>query len=304
MHIEDDLRKHIVGQDQAIKSVAEAIRLGRAGLQATNRPIASLFFLGPTGVGKTELCKAVASFLFNSDSSIIRVDMSEYMEKFAVSRLVGAPPGYVGFEEGGELTEAVRRKPYSVILFDEFEKAHRDVSNLLLQVLDDGHLTDSKGRRVDFRNTIIIMTSNLGADSFASMSGNVVDEATAAEVMSAVKHHFAPEFFNRIDEFVIFNKLGRESMQKLVRIRLDEVKIKLKDRDIVLDIDAQAFEWLAMRGYDPFYGARPLNRVIQKFILVPISEKLIDGSVHGGDSVSVKVAADMNSLQITTRGIN
>ncbi|KAJ3040507.1 chaperone ATPase hsp78 [Rhizophlyctis rosea] len=295
LHIEDVLEKRVKGQDGALESVAEAVRLSRAGLNTPNRPIASFMFLGPTGVGKTELCKALAQFLFDTENAIIRIDMSEYMEKHTVSRLVGAPPGYVGFEEGGQLTEAVRRKPYSVVLLDEIEKAHRDVCNLLLQVLDDGFLTDSQGRKVDFKNTIIIMTSNLGAEALAS---DIVDDTTSPElrgaVLDAVRSHFPPEFVNRIDELVIFNRLTRESVREIVDVRLREVEERLKDRKMKLEVGEEAREWLADEGFDPVYGARPLNRVIQKRILNPLSQALIAGSVKNGETVPIEVREDEN----------
>ncbi|KXS20544.1 hypothetical protein M427DRAFT_94463 [Gonapodya prolifera JEL478] len=290
--MESALRERVVGQEEALQAVCEAVRLSRAGLQSERRPIASFMFLGPTGVGKTELCKAIASFLFDSESSIIRVDMSEYMEKFATSRLIGAPPGYVGYEEGGELTEAVRRKPYSVILLDEIEKAHRDVCNLLLQVLDEGHLTDSKGRKVDFRNTIIIMTSNLGADALsqdpASSAGKVSPEARSL-VLEVVRRHFPPEFVNRIDELIVFNRLGREAIRDIVDVRLKELQQRVQDKKLVLDVDSEAKSYLADHGYDPAYGARPLNRIIQKELLNQLAKELIEGCVRNGETVRVRV---------------
>ncbi|PKK81053.1 hypothetical protein RhiirC2_723042 [Rhizophagus irregularis] len=257
LHIEEKLSQRVIGQDEAIKAVSEAIRLSRAGLQSPSRPIASFLFLGPTGVGKTELCKAIAEFLFDTESSIVRVDMSEYMEKFAVSRLVGAPPGYVGYEEGGELTEAIRRKPFAVVLLDEMEKAHRDVANLLLQILDDGFITDSQGRKVDFRNTIIIMTSNLGADVLAASDiteGGKVSDLTKSAVLDIVRRHFPPEFVNRIDDMVVFNRLTRMALRDIVDVRLREVQVRLKDKHIKVDVDEHAKAWLAEKGYDPVYG--------------------------------------------------
>ncbi|KAI9593121.1 heat shock protein [Syncephalis fuscata] len=268
LHMEDALGKRVVGQDEAIQAVSEAVRLSRSGLQSDTRPIASFMFLGPTGVGKTELCKAIANFLFDTEAAIVRVDMSEYMERFAVSRLIGAPPGYVGHEEGGELTEAVRRKPYAVVLLDEMEKAHRDVSNLLLQLLDEGHLTDSKGRRVDFRNTIIIMTSNLGADALA------LDPTKSGHVGVAAQE-------------VIFNRLSRLALRDIVDVRLAEVQARLADRRIHIDVDENAKKWLANEGYDPIYGARPLNRLIHKQLLNPLAKYLIEGSIRSGETVHI-----------------
>ncbi|CAI2189426.1 16132_t:CDS:2, partial [Funneliformis geosporum] len=279
LHMEDKLSHRVVGQAEAIRAVSEAVRLSRAGLQSPSRPIASFLFLGPTGVGKTELCKAIAEFLFDTESSIVRVDMSEYMEKFAVSRLVGAPPGYIGYEEGGELTEAVRRKPFAVVLLDEMEKAHRDVANLLLQILDDGFVTDSQGRKIDFRNTIIIMTSNLGADILASSDATdegKVSDLTKSAVLDIVKRHFPPEFVNRIDDMVVFNRLTRMALRDIVDVRLREVQARLKDKHIMIDVDEHTKAWLAEKGYDSVYGARPLNRLIQKKLLNPLAMCLIE----------------------------
>ncbi|KAM3579928.1 chaperone ATPase hsp78 [Umbelopsis sp. WA50703] len=292
LHMEEALSERVVGQDPAIKAVSDAVRLSRAGLQNPSRPIASFLFLGPTGVGKTELCKSIAQFLFDTENSIIRVDMSEYMERFAVSRLIGSPPGYVGHEEGGELTEAVRRKPYSIILLDEMEKAHRDVSNLLLQVLDDGVLTDSKGRKIDFKNTIIIMTSNLGAEALVTDATHegAVSDITKSQVMNAVRQNFAPEFVNRIDEMVIFNRLSHQALRDIVFVRLKEVEERLSDRRIKLDVDKAASDWLGENGYDPAYGARPLNRLIQKKLLNPLARLLIDGGIRTGETAKVTVA--------------
>ncbi|CAG8651239.1 15001_t:CDS:10 [Funneliformis caledonium] len=293
LHMEEKLSQRVVGQAEAIRAVSEAVRLSRAGLQSPSRPIASFLFLGPTGVGKTELCKAIAEFLFDTESSIIRVDMSEYMEKFAVSRLVGAPPGYIGYEEGGELTEAVRRKPFAVVLLDEMEKAHRDVSNLLLQILDDGFVTDSQGRRIDFRSTIIIMTSNLGADILAASNatdeGNVSD-LTKSAVLDIVKMHFPPEFVNRIDDMVVFNRLTRMALRDIVDVRLQEVQARLKDKHIMIDVDEDTKAWLADKGYDPVYGARPLNRLIQKKLLNPLAMCLIEGSIKNHETVRIRIA--------------
>lgn len=316
LSMESVLAERVVGQDEAISAVAEAVRLSRAGLSSPTRPIASFLFLGPTGVGKTELCKAMAKFLFDTESAIVRIDMSEYMEKFSTSRLIGAPPGYVGHEEGGELTEAVRRKPYSVILFDEMEKANKDVFNLMLQVLDDGRLTDSQGRTIDFRNTIIIMTSNLGADMLALAEddasartptlagklakrahGSAGDEGKVTEeekeaVMQVVRRHFAPEFVNRIDDMVVFNRLSHSAIRDIVDVRLKEVQARVEDRRISIEADPEAKEWLADRGYSSAYGARPLNRVIQKQLLQPLAKLIIEGKVKVGEQVDVKVEND------------
>ncbi|KAL2917879.1 chaperone ATPase hsp78 [Polyrhizophydium stewartii] len=300
MHLEDELKKSVVGQDEAIQAIAEAVRLSRAGLQSANRPIASFLFMGPTGVGKTELCKALARFLFDTDKAIVRIDMSEYMERFSVSRLIGAPPGYVGFDDGGQLTEAVRRKPYSVVLLDEIEKAHRDVSNILLQVLDDGFLTDSQGHKVDFRNTIIIMTSNLGAEHLvADASHTGISAETEDRVMKAVRGHFPPEFINRIDELVLFNRLSKDTLHSIVDVRLGEIAARLKDQhELALDVSPAAKAWLADTGYDPAYGARPLNRVIQKRILNPLAQALIEGSVRDGETAIVDVDPKTNEVVI------
>ncbi|KAI9493980.1 P-loop containing nucleoside triphosphate hydrolase protein [Zychaea mexicana] len=292
LHMEDVLSERVVGQDEAITAVSEAVRLSRAGLQNPSRPIASFLFLGPTGVGKTELCKTIAQFLFDTENAIVRVDMSEYMEKFSVSRLIGSPPGYVGHEEGGELTEAIRRKPYAVVLLDEMEKAHRDVSNLLLQVLDDGILTDSQGRKIDFKNTIIIMTSNLGAEALVADvrdDGGVSPKAKQS-VMDALRHAFAPEFLNRVDEMVVFNRLSRKALRDIVDVRLGEVEERVSDRRIQIDVDVEARDWLGERGYDPSYGARPLNRLIMKQILNPLARLLIDGGVRTGETAKVRVS--------------
>ncbi|CAO3598972.1 unnamed protein product [Absidia cylindrospora] len=291
LHIEDVLSKRVVGQQDAIVAVSEAIRLSRAGLQNPNRPIASFMFLGSSGTGKTELCKTIARFLFDTENAIVRIDMSEYMEKFAISRLIGSPPGYVGHEEGGELTEAVRRRPYAVVLLDEIEKAHRDVSNILLQVLDDGVLTDSKGRKIDFKNTIIIMTSNLGSSALLTegRSDDAVSTRAKESVMSAVRQAFAPEFINRIDEMVIFNRLSRSALRQIVDVRLGEVEERVKDRRIKLDVDMEARDWLGEHGYDSNYGARPLNRLIQKSLLNPLARLLIDGGVRTGETARIRV---------------
>lgn len=278
LHLEEEIKTQIVGQDEAVCAVANAVRLGRAGFNDPRRPIASFLLLGPTGVGKTELSKQLARILFDSPTAVTRIDMSEYMEKHSVSRLIGAPPGYIGYEEGGQLTEAVRRKPYSVVLFDEFEKAHRDVSMLLLQVLDEGFLTDSQGIKVDFRNTIIIMTSNLGNEN----------DSLDAPLDQILRRHLAPEFINRIDEIVKFNALGRDQIRAIVDIRLSEICKRLKEeKRIVLRIDANARDALAVDGYDPIYGARPLQRLIQKKILNPLAKLVIEGSIKPNQTVNI-----------------
>ncbi|MEZ4500929.1 MAG: ATP-dependent chaperone ClpB, partial [Thermomicrobiales bacterium] len=285
LHLEDRLHKRVVGQDEAVDAVAAAIRRSRAGLSDPNKPIGSFLFLGPTGVGKTELARALAEVLFDEEEAVVRIDMSEYMEKHSVSRLIGAPPGYVGYEEGGQLTEAVRRKPYSVLLLDEIEKAHPDVFNVLLQLLDDGRLTDGQGRTVDFRNTIVIMTSNLGSATIAALAG---DEAEMrSRVMDVLRSEFRPEFLNRIDEIVIFKPLTRDELGEIVEIQLRRVSDRLADRHISLQITPAARALIATLGYDPVYGARPLKRVIQKQVLDPLSMKLIGGEIAEGETVIV-----------------
>jgi ATP-dependent Clp protease ATP-binding subunit ClpB len=289
LHMEDKLRERVVGQDEAIKVVSDAVRRARAGLQDPNRPIGSFLFLGPTGVGKTELCRALAEFLFDDERAMLRIDMSEYMERHAVARLIGAPPGYVGYEEGGSLTEAVRRRPYQVILFDEVEKAHNDVFNILLQVLDDGRLTDGQGHTVDFRNTMIVLTSNLGAEYLAALMEGQPSEAARPEVMEVVRRSFRPEFLNRLDEIILFNRLGRSDMTRIVDIQLRHLEALLAERKITLRVDEQAKVWLANTGYDPVYGARPLKRVIQRELQNPLATLLLAGRIHDGESVSVSV---------------
>ena len=287
LRMEDELRKSVVGQEPALKAVANAVRRARAGLQDPNRPIGSFLFLGPTGVGKTELTKALARFLFDDEKAMVRIDMSEFMEKHAVARLIGAPPGYVGYEEGGILTEAVRRRPYQVILFDEVEKAHEDVFNILLQVLDDGRLTDGQGRTVDFRNTIIVLTSNLGSDLLAAQPDGESTDIVQAEVMKVVRGHFRPEFLNRLDEIILFSRLQKEDMAKIVDIQLDRLRKLLVDRKIELNIDEKAYDWLVNAGYDPVYGARPLKRVIQRNLQNQLAELLLQGTVHDGETIPV-----------------
>ena len=290
LRMEGVLAQRVVGQEEAVGAVSTAVRRARAGLQDPNRPIGSFMFLGPTGVGKTELTKALAAFLFDDEAALIRIDMSEYMEKHAVARLIGAPPGYVGYEEGGALTEAVRRRPYQVILFDEIEKAHPDVFNVLLQVLDDGRLTDGQGRTVDFRNTLIVMTSNIGAEFLVALGDKDDVDKVRDQVMGMVRASFRPEFLNRVDEVILFHRLKREQMAAIVDIQLGRVRRLLEDRKIVLDVDAAARDWLAARGWDPAYGARPLKRVIQKEVQDPLAEAILAGRIKDGETVLVRVA--------------
>jgi ATP-dependent Clp protease ATP-binding subunit ClpB len=285
--MEQNLRRRVIGQDEAVVAVSNAIRRARAGLQDPNRPIGSFLFLGPTGVGKTELTKALAEFLFDDDGAMIRIDMSEYMEKHSVARLIGAPPGYVGYDEGGALTEAVRRRPYQVILFDEVEKAHPDVFNVLLQVLDDGRLTDGQGRTVDFRNTLIVLTSNLGSEAIASLPESADIEAARPAVMAAVRAAFRPEFLNRLDEILLFRRLSRADMRGIVEIQLERLRALLADRKIALTLDQAAMAWLADKGYDPVYGARPLKRVIQRELQNPLAQLLLEGRIPDGATVHI-----------------
>ena len=292
LKMEEALEKRVVGQAEAVKAVSTAVRRARAGLQDPNRPIGSFMFLGPTGVGKTELTKALAQYLFDDEHALIRIDMSEYMEKHSVARLIGAPPGYVGYEEGGALTEAVRRRPYQVILFDEIEKAHPDVFNVLLQVLDDGRLTDGQGRTVDFRNTLIVMTSNLGAEYLVAQADGEDSEAVRDHVMAELRARFRPEFLNRVDEIILFHRLKREQMGRIVDIQLTHLQKLLEDRKITLTLDAKAREWLADKGYDPAYGARPLKRVIQKSVQDPLAELILSGKIKDGEKVTVSAGKD------------
>ena len=296
LHMEEALRARVVGQDAALEAVSNAVRRARAGLQDPNRPIGSFLFVGPTGVGKTELTKALAEFMFDDDTAILRLDMSEYSEKHSVARLIGAPPGYVGYEEGGALTEAVRRRPYQVILFDEVEKAHPDLFNTLLQVLDDGRLTDGQGRTVDFKNTIIIMTSNLGSDALASGAEGEISDAVRESVMSAIRMHFRPEFINRIDEIVFFKRLGRGEIDHIVDIQMGRLEHLLSARKMKLDLSLDARNWLAARGYDPVYGARPLKRVIQKELQDPLARLLLEGRIADGETIHVGVEGNMLSI--------
>ena len=292
LRMEDELSKRVVGQGEAVQAVSKAVRRARAGLQDPNRPIGSFIFLGPTGVGKTELTKALANFLFDDETAMVRMDMSEFMEKHSVARLIGAPPGYVGYEEGGALTESVRRRPYQVVLFDEIEKAHPDVFNVLLQVLDDGRLTDGQGRTVDFRNTLIIMTSNLGAEYLTNLAEGQDVDAVRDQVMEVVKASFRPEFLNRVDETILFHRLRREDMGAIVDIQMARLSDLVSERKITIDLGEDARDWLADKGYDPAYGARPLKRVIQKFVQDPLAEKILGGEIADGQNVKISAGSD------------
>ncbi|WEW55810.1 chaperone ATPase hsp78 [Emydomyces testavorans] len=304
IHMEDTLRKSVRGQDEALAAVANAVRMQRAGLSGENRPLASFMFLGPTGVGKTELCKKMAEFLFSTETAVVRFDMSEFQEKHTISRLIGSPAGYVGYEDAGQLTEAVRRKPYAVLLFDEFEKAHHDISSLLLQVLDEGFLTDAQGHKIDFRNTLIVLTSNLGADILVGADPTHEDEISQeirAAVMAIVQSSYAPEFLNRIDEFIIFKRLSRQALRDIVDIRLRELQSRLDDRRITLEATDEIKDWLCERGYDPRYGARPLNRLISREIGNHLADKLIRGEVVTGQTAYVVFNSSKTGLDISTK---
>jgi ATP-dependent Clp protease ATP-binding subunit ClpB len=291
LKMEERIHTRLVGQDDAVEAVANAIRRSRAGLQDRNRPVGSFLFLGPTGVGKTELARSLAEFLFDDESHMVRIDMSEYGERHSVARLIGAPPGYVGFDQGGQLTEAVRRRPYSVVLFDEVEKAHQEVFNVFLQVLDDGRLTDGQGRTVDFRNAVLIMTSNVGSHLIDEMerTGEPVDPEM---INQALRQTFRPEFLNRIDDVITFHRLGREHLSRIVQIQLDQVRALLADRDISLEVTSDAVEWLADEGHDPAYGARPLKRAISRHLVDPLAQRIIAGEFGPGDGVKVTVEGD------------
>ena len=292
LRMEDELGKRVIGQRSAVTALSNAVRRARAGLNDENRPLGSFLFLGPTGVGKTELTKAVAEYLFDDDNAMVRIDMSEFMEKHAVARLIGAPPGYVGYDEGGVLTEAVRRRPYQVVLFDEVEKAHPDVFNVLLQVLDDGVLTDGQGRTVDFKQTLIILTSNLGAQALSQLPDGGDASDAKRDVMDAVRAHFRPEFLNRLDETIIFDRLARDDMAGIVTIQLRRLAKRLEGRNITLDLDNGALAWLAEEGYDPVFGARPLKRVIQRALQDQLAEMILAGDVLDGSTISVSAGAD------------
>jgi ATP-dependent Clp protease ATP-binding subunit ClpB len=288
------LHKRVVGQDEAIEAVADAVRRSRAGLQSEKRPIGSFLFMGTTGVGKTELAKALAEFLFNDENLMTRIDMSEYQESFAVTRLIGAPPGYVGYDEGGQLTEAVRRKPYSVVLFDEIEKAHPDVFNILLQVLDDGRLTDGKGRTVNFKNTILIMTSNVGADIIQDYMSRINESNKTQmmaeckeKVMAILKKSIRPEFLNRIDEIIMFQPLGKEEVKGILKLQINQIENTLKEKGIALDFTESALNYLANKGYDIAYGARPIKRLLQKEVVNTLAEKLISGEISSGKKIKI-----------------
>lgn len=300
IRMEDTLRQSVRGQDEALTAVANAVRMQRAGLSGENRPLASFMFLGPTGVGKTELCKKMASFLFSTESAVIRFDMSEFQEKHTVSRLIGSPAGYVGYDDAGQLTEAVRRKPYAVLLFDEFEKAHRDISTLLLQVLDEGFLTDSQGHRVDFRNTIIVLTSNLGAEALIAdeSAGSEISADVKKQVMDVVQMSYPPEFLNRIDEFIVFKRLSKEALRDIVDIRLRELQGRLDDRRITLNVSDEVKAWLCDKGYDPRYGARPLNRLISREVGNSLADKIIRGAIKSGDTAKVVIREGGEHLDV------
>jgi ATP-dependent Clp protease ATP-binding subunit ClpB len=295
--MEEEPKEAIVGQEEAIEAISKAVRRARAGMKDPRRPIGSFIFLGPTGVGKTELTKALARFLFGSEDALIQLDMSEFMERHSVSRLVGAPPGYVGYDEGGYLTEAVRRRPYSVILLDEVEKAHPDVFNVLLQVLDDGRLTDCQGRTVDFRNTVIVMTSNLGSQVIQELSGEENYDAMKSAVMEIVGQHFRPEFINRVDDVVVFHPLGREHIRKIVDIQLGYLHDRLATRDMQIVLSDAARDKLAEAGFDPVYGARPLKRAIQQQVENPLAQEILQGRFNPGDTIEVGVAEDHLEFQ-------
>jgi len=300
LRMEDELKKRVIGQDEAITAISNAVRRSRSGLSDPGRPIGSFIFLGPTGVGKTELARALAEFLFNDEKNMIRIDMSEYMEKHTVSRLVGAPPGYVGYEEGGQLTESVRRKPYSVILFDEIEKAHPDVFNMLLQILDDGRLTDGQGRTIDFKNTVIIMTSNLGGDLYQKTASQVLEfmeKDIKEKLLAVLRQHFRPEFLNRIDEVIIFHYLTLEHIKKIVDLQMELVNFRLSDRKVSIELTDRAKVFIADSGFDPVYGARPLKRTIQREIVDGLSRQILSGEIKEGKKITVDKPAKSDNLE-------
>ena len=304
LKMEETLSQRVIGQPEAVEAVSKAVRRSRAGIQDPNRPIGSFMFLGPTGVGKTELTKALASFLFDDDTAMVRIDMSEFMEKHSVARLIGAPPGYVGYDEGGLLTEAVRRRPYQVVLFDEIEKAHPDVFNILLQVLDDGRLTDGQGRTVDFRNTILILTSNLGSEFLVNLpDGDAAEtERVRGKVLDVVKASFRPEFLNRIDDIIVFHRLERAHMGAIVDIQMGRLRSLLKERDITLNLTPAAREWLGNEGYEPAYGARPLKRVIQRQVQDKLADEILSGQVADGQTVTIDTEGFGLTLRPATPG--
>jgi ATP-dependent Clp protease ATP-binding subunit ClpB len=289
--MEDRLRERVVGQDAAVRAVSDAVRRARAGLQDPNRPLGSFLFLGPTGVGKTELARALAEFLFDTERAMIRIDMSEYQERHSVARLVGSPPGYVGYEEGGQLTEMVRRRPYSVVLLDEIEKAHPDVAHVLLQVLEEGRLTDGQGRTVDFKNTLIVMTSNIGSDLILE-AGGASSEVLRPRLMQALRGHFRPELINRIDEILVFEPLGQVELRQIVSLELKKVDRRLQDRELKLAFDTDVLDLLAKEGYDPVFGARPLRRVIEHRVQNPLAQAILKGEFKPGDTVRVRLGKD------------
>lgn len=302
LNMESYLNEQVIGQPEAVTSISNIVRISRAGLHQHDRPVGSFLLLGPTGVGKTHLCKKLAGFLFDDETSITRIDMSEYSEKYSITRLLGAAPGYIGYEEGGQLTEAVRKRPYSIILFDEFEKAHREVYNVLLQVLDEGHLTDSQGHKVDFRNTIIVLTSNIGADVLSSLSPSEPTSSARPQVMEQVRYYLPPEFINRLDDIILFNRLGRPHMRSIIDLELKNIAKLLQEKRIVLNVDDEVKEWLSEEGYDPAYGARPLKRVLSKQLINPLAISILDGSINEGDLVQASLASDLTCVQLTSRG--
>jgi ATP-dependent Clp protease ATP-binding subunit ClpB len=302
LKMEERLAERVVGQAEAVRAVSDAVRRSRAGLSDPRRPLGSFLFVGPTGVGKTELARALAEFLFDDEQAMVRLDMSEYMEKHSVARMIGAPPGYVGYEEGGRLTEAIRRRPYAVVLFDEIEKAHPDVFNVLLQVLDDGRLTDGKGRAVSFKNTVIIMTSNLGSEWIAEASA--MDEAEVkAKIEESLRRHFRPEFFNRIDDVIVFHRLSREEISQIVEIQLRQLARTVADRGIFLTWSSKAKDALAARGYDPTFGARPLKRLIQKEVMDGLAEKILKNEIAAGDTVEVTASPGGGPVEIRKKSL-
>jgi ATP-dependent Clp protease ATP-binding subunit ClpB len=304
LRLAEHLHKRVVGQDEAVEAVADAVVRARSGLKDPNRPIGSFIFLGPTGVGKTELARALAEFLFDNEQNMVRIDMSEYQERHTVARLVGAPPGYVGYEEGGQLTEAVRRRPYSVVLFDEIEKAHGDIFNILLQVLDDGRLTDGHGRTVDFKNTVIIMTSNVGSQLILTYRGGTEPQAyeeMKREVLEALRRQFRPEFLNRVDEIVVFHSLAREQLTQIVEIQLARLRARLAERAIVLELTEDARDYIAAAGYDPQYGARPLKRALQREIETPLGKLLLKGEITDGSLVVASRDSGRGGLEFTVK---